>query len=215
MKKWNANKTYFILTSIITILPMIVGILLWKQLPDQVAIHFGIDNTPNGWSSKWVAVFVLPLLCLAVHIFCAVSILFDPKQKAVPKRIYQFILLICPIISLVCGVCIYGYALSYPINIGAFIKVFVGIIFVIAGNYLPKCRQNHIVGIKIPWTLSDEENWNHTHWVAGWIWVICGLIFILDAFLNKIGFGVFIIFGIMVLIPVGYSFFYYWKHRTS
>lgn len=30
--------------------------------------------------------------------------------------------------------------------------------FVAAGNYLPKCRQNYTMGIKLPWTLADEDN---------------------------------------------------------
>lgn len=214
MERWKKNKVYFIVTSVITILPMIVGILFWKQLPDRVATHFGIGNVPNGWSSKGFAVFGLPLFCLAVHILCSISLIFDKKQEAIGTRMFRLILLIAPVASFVCGVAIYGYALSYPIDIGVFTEVFVGILFVIVGNYLPKCRQNYIVGIKIPWTLADEENWNHTHRLAGWIWVPCGVFFIVNAFLNIGGGWIFFaVFGIMVLVPVGYSFLYYLQHK--
>lgn len=214
MEKWKGNKTYFLITSIVTIIPMIIGILLWRQLPDRVATHFGADNIPNGWSSKGFAVFGIPLFCLVVHFICTASTIYDPKQRAISERMFRLILLICPIVSIICGVCIYGYALSYPINIGILIEVFVGMVFVIAGNYLPKCRQNGVIGIKIPWTLADEENWNHTHHLAGWIWTPCGIFLIINAFLNLGGMWIFfVVFGIMMIVPIGYSFFYYLQHK--
>lgn len=216
MERWKENKTYFIITCVMTILPMMVGIFLWKQLPDRVATHFGTDNIPNGWSSKGFAVFGLPLICLAAHILSAAVTISDPKKKAISNHIFRLVLLICPAASLVCGIAIYGYALSYNLNIGIFTEVFVGVIFVIVGNYLPKCRQNYVVGIKIPWTLADEENWNHTHRLAGWIWVPCGIFFIVNAFFHIGGAWLFfVIFGVMVFVPVGYSFLYYLQHKKE
>lgn len=195
---------------------MIIGILLWKQLPDQVATHFGKDNIPNGWSSKGFAVFALPLFCLVIHVFCTTVTIFEAEQKGIQNRIIRLIFFICPIVSLVCGICIYGYALSYSFNIEAFVEVLVGIILVIVGNYLPKCRQNYVIGIRVPWTLFDKENWNHTHRFAGWLWVPCGIIFILNPFLHLIhSWMFFLLFGIIVIVPVLYSFLYFLKHKKE
>lgn len=217
MERWKRNKVYFIITSMITIIPMIVGILLWGQLPDRVATHFGADNIPNGWSSKGFAVFGLPIFCLAVHILCTAAVIYDKeKQRAISDRIFRLILWICPMVSIVCGVSIYGYALAYPIDIGILAEVFVGGIFVIVGNYLPKCRQNYVIGIRIPWTLADKENWNHTHRLAGWIWIPCGIFLIINAFLNIGGIWTFfVVFGIMIIVPIGYSFLYSRKQRAK
>lgn len=216
MERWKENKSYIVITSLMTLVPMIAGILLWKQLPDVMATHFGAGNIPNGWSSKGFSVFGLPLICLVIHIFCTIATILDPKQKGIDRKLFNLILLICPITSLVCGVSIYGYALYPDMNIEIFIELFVGMVFVVVGNYLPKCRQNYVVGIKIPWTLHDEENWNHTHRVAGWIWVICGLFFMINAFLNLGGAGIFfVVFAIMIFVPVGYSFLYYMQHKIE
>ena len=46
------HKKMILLTSIVTLLPIFIGLFLWKQLPDTVATHFGTDNQPNGYSSK-------------------------------------------------------------------------------------------------------------------------------------------------------------------
>jgi len=49
------------------------------------------------------------------------------------------------------------------------------------GNYLSKIRQNYFIGIKVPWTLSDEENWNQTHRFASWCFVAVGLLMMQNA----------------------------------
>ena len=64
------NKKTVVVTTIITVLPMLVGLLLWNRLPEQIATHFDANGNPDGWSSRFVAVFGLPLILLAVHWLC-------------------------------------------------------------------------------------------------------------------------------------------------
>lgn len=42
------HKKMLILTSVITLLPIFIGLLLWRQLPASVATHFGVDNNQMG-----------------------------------------------------------------------------------------------------------------------------------------------------------------------
>ena len=84
-----------------------------------------------------------------------------------------------------------------------------GIIFVILGNYLPKAKQNYTFGYKIPWTLNSEENWNKTHRLAGWIMVIAGIIFIINAFF--LFEWVPAVLTVLALAPVVYSYLLYKK----
>lgn len=210
------NKSYIILTGIITLLPMILGILLWNQLPETMATHFGIDGEANGWSSRIFAVFGLPLFLLAVHFLCAVVTTFDPRRRNISEKMFHLILWICPACSLFCGVGIYAYALGLNLNLAMIAELFVGLLFIIIGNYLPKCRQNYTIGIRLPWTLADEENWNRTHRLAGFIWVPCGIIFIINTFLRiATAYVFFILLGVMVLVPAIYSFVYYQKHKKN
>lgn len=211
------NKGYIAVTSIITLIPMIAGILLWSRLPETIATHFGTGNVPNGWSGKAFTVFGLPLFLLAVHLLCIFCTVYDPKRKNLNERIFKLILLIIPIVSLICGVSIYAYALGWDINVEWIAKLFVGVLFMIIGNYLPKCRQNYTVGIKLPWTLDDKDNWNHTHRIAGWTWILGGLCISVSAFLHLGTGGMILFFVIMVIligIPMGYSFLYYILHKN-
>ena len=82
------------------------------------------------------------------------------------------------------------------------------------GNYLPKCRQNYTVGIKLPWTLNDINNWNKTHRMAGVLWIICGILFAISAFLGRVGeVSIIILIIVMVCVPTAYSFLLYKNKR--
>lgn len=212
------NKKFFIGSCIVILLPMLVGFLLWDQLPAQVATHFGKNGTADGYSSKLFAVAGIYLFVLAVHIFCAFITEFDPKKKNIGSKIYHLIWCICPVVSLWYGTMIYGNALGYEevINLDMWTNVLLGIILVVVGNYLPKCRQNYVIGIKLPWTLDNEENWDYTHRMAGKWWIIGGVLTILLGFqkvVDPIGATVGIIL-IVALIPTVASYIYYKKHRV-
>ena len=57
---WKENKNTMIITSILIVLPILIGLVLWNQLPDQVATHFGYGGEPNGWSSKGYTTLFVP-----------------------------------------------------------------------------------------------------------------------------------------------------------
>lgn len=215
MEKWKNNKTNIIITTIITLcLPILIGILLWDRLPAEIATHFDSDGIPNGWSSKAFTVFGLPAFICICHVLCCVGICADPKQNRVNDKIFKLILRVCPVVSIFCAVSIYGYALNMGINVDTLGSIFVGVLFIIIGNYLPKCRQNYTVGIKLPWTLNDEENWNRTHRFAGWMWMIGGLLFIVSAFVNVRGmWTTLVLMLLMIFVPLIYSFVHYVRHK--
>ena len=118
-----------------------------------------------------------------------------------------------PLISGLVQLSIYGAALGLIANSTRIGLIMVGIVFLVVGNYLPKTKQNYTVGIRLPWTLDNEENWNKTHRLAGRLWVLGGLIILVNGFLSWAVFYVF--FGVllvMVLVPIFYS---YWISRSQ
>lgn len=147
MKKYKAK---IIITSIITLFPMLLGILLWSKLPDSLATHFGTGNIPNGWSSKAATVFGLPLFLLLTHLFVIIVTLNDPKRQNIGKKILSFTFWIVPLVSIICFVSIYGYALDIPVNMDTIATLFIGVLFIIIGNYMSKNHQNYTVGIRLP-----------------------------------------------------------------
>lgn len=206
MKKY---KWTLIFASIVTLCPMVVGLVFWNRLPEKIATHFGSGNVANGWSSKPFAVFGLPLIMAAVEFLLFFVTTSDPKKKNIDEKMMRMILWIIPVLSLVTCLSCYGIALGMDVNIGLLVNIGVGILFIIIGNYMHRIKQNYTVGIKLPWTLHSEENWNRTHRMASWLWVIGGFLFIINGFFQYewlVGAAIF-----MALIPGIYSFILYKK----
>lgn len=195
-----------IITSILTLSPMIAGLILWNKLPLEIPVHFNISNEADGYASKAFAVLGLPLLMLAIHIVCVFSTKLDPKMKNLSDKVFTLVLYIVPATSVLMYGMIYSLALGKEVRVGLIINLFLGLLFTVTGNYLPKCKQSYTVGIKLPWTLEDAENWNKTHALAGKLWVSCGIIIILTAFLEN-PFIFFPVVAVMIIAPTAYSFF--------
>lgn len=208
------HKTQIILTSIITLLPILIGLILWNQLPDQLVTHWDGNGVPNGYSSKLFAVLGLPIFLLAVHWICIFATSADPKNKTLNIKLIAIVLWICPITSLFCAMAVYAEALGFSLRVELCAQIFVGTLFIILGNYLPKCEQNYTVGIKLPWTMSSTENWNRTHRFAGPIWVLGGAVMIISIFWNFLIVTLLVTF-VVILIPVIYSYWYYKKYEEN
>ena len=202
------NKLKIIISSVITLLPMIFGFLVWDRLPENVATSFGWNGEITGYSSKMFAVVGLPAILTFVNLICIIATSADPRRKNINNKVFSIVLSIVPVCSLLCGICIYANALGYKISVESIMPVFMGVLFLVLGFILPKCKQNYTIGIKLPWTLHDEENWNKTHKLAGKLWIYGGIIMIVSGLFNLTFIFVTIIFA-LVIIPTVYSFLIY------
>ena len=204
------NLKVLIITSILTVLPILAGLILWDQLPEQIPTHWNAVGEIDGWSSKPFAVFGLPLIMLAAQWLCTLGTMADPKKENHSAKILHLVLWIIPLLSLVLNAMTYAAALGKEVPVEVVMPILIGLVLSIIGNYMPKCKQNYTIGIKIPWTLSSEENWNRTHRFAGWLWTFCGIAIMLTAFFG--GFWIFtIVVLLMVFAPIIYSYLLFRK----
>ena len=204
------HKRTLIITSIITILPILIGVFFWKSLPDVMATHFGIHNEANGFSSKAITVFGIPLFLLALLWIGAVVTAHDPRKQNISPKMFSLVLWIVPLVSLFGAATVYPYNLGYHVNISFVSELLMGVLLIVIGNYLPKARQNYTIGIKIPWTLDNEENWNRTHRFAGFLWLICGFLLVIMALCGvENALWLILLLAVFVICPIVYS---YWLH---
>ena len=173
-----------LITSLAILLPVFAGIVLWNQLPEQIPSHWNMQGEIDGYSSKTFSVIGLPLILLAIHWFTVCVTLADPKKQNHSEKILHLVFWIVPALSIILSAVTYSTAMGKGVRMESFVSVLLGLLFVAIGNYLPKCKQNYTIGLKLPWTLHSEENWNRTHRLAGWLWVIGGLLIISAGFFN-------------------------------
>jgi len=205
------NRWKILISSIVILLPIVFGLIFWNELPEEMVIHLGIDGNADGWSNRYFAVFALPIFILVVHWICILATSIDPKNKNQNNKVFGIVIWITPIISLVANGVIYAVSLRKEFSPYVVTTLLMGLTFVVIGNYLPKCKQNYTIGIRVKWTLENEENWNATHRFSGKIWVVGGLLIMASMFLETliIPWAIFILIAILVIIPIIYSYMYY------
>ena len=205
-------KIRLIISSIIILLPILFGVVMWKKLPTQMPIHFGTNGEPDGWVPTTVAVTLLPLVLLAMHLSGIYFFRYDQSQN---KKAMQIAYWLIPLLSLFINTLMYGTVLGYKINSKTIVfpVLFLAIIFIWIGNYLPKIAPNRRLGIKLPWTLADEDNWIATHRFGGKFSVILGIITLFFVFLptDVIAIAIFLEMLIYYLVLTIYSYLYYKK----
>ncbi len=210
-------KKKIIISSVLILLPILVGLFLWNRLPGEMPSHWGGNGSVDGYMNKAFMVFGFPLILLGLHWLAIWVTLLDPKNKDQNKKAIGILFWIIPVISVGMHMALYCAALGISVHLEQFVLPMLGVLFIIMGNYFPKVKQNSTFGIKISWTLSNEENWNMTHRFASKIWVIGGFLLLLAVFLpSKWIMAILIpVPAIMILAPILYSYRLYRKQMAA
>lgn len=163
------------------------------------------------WVPELHSLWLLCLSLLAGQWLCFLISAADPGNRGRNEKPLRLVLWIMPILSLLCAGLFYALSAGISLSVGRITTLCLGLMFAAIGNYLPKCRRNYTIGIKVTWALASDENWNATHRFAGKVWVIGGVAVMLAALLPE-GWNVSAaVLGAVVIsvIPTVYSYRYY------
>ena len=178
--------------------------------------HWGADGTPTWAAPKSLAIFILPLTLAVLHIIVATIVTNSSSVQNNPKKIQNMVLWLVPAISAFTNLAVLLANLNANLNIGTIIFPFVGLLFIVIGNYLPKTRQNYFIGIRVPWTLNNTDNWHKTHKLAGKTCILGGFLFMIGAAVPQNQDVLIILFIsallLIAVIPITYS---YMLHREQ
>ena len=208
------NLKKMILSSVIILLPILFGLAVWEQLPEQIATHWGPNGQPDGWSSKASAVFFMPLFLVAIHWICTFATGKDRKNEGQNKKLIKMTDWLVPLISLLVNGMVYATALGSSFSPMLVLPLLMGAIFIFIGNYMPKCKPNRTIGIRVKWTLENEENWKATHRFGGKVFFFGGVLLLFGVFLPE-AVAMWVILPVMLVIaavPIVYSYRYSKKH---
>lgn len=216
------NKKAAIISSIVILLPIIIGLIFWNELPSVMTTHWGGDGTPNGFSSKAFTVFGMPVILLVFHWVCLLIMESKKRYEQISSnKIIALTYCIIPSISVVMNCLVYYVSLSDGTDQGravmTVVNLLLGTMFIVIGNYLPKASQNRYFGIKIYWTLCNKENWNKTHRFSGPVMVACGVLMLAALLLpmKAAAIAMACIVFIGVLLPFVYSYIIYLGHKKQ
>lgn len=199
--------------------PFLVLPFIWDQLPGQIPTHWNLQGQVDGYSSKTVGLLMLPLLNIGLYLLMLYLPIIDPKkrieidQKPMPVLRSTLVVLLLGTHS---WIILNG--LGMEVQSGGWLYLGLSMFFVVMGNYLRTIKPNYFIGIRLPWTLENADNWKKTHKLGAYLWVSGGLILIfLFPFLNIQTYRTVFSFivAILVVVPAAYSFYIYKKGLDS
>lgn len=160
---------------------------------------------------------IISIVLLAGHWLCIGFTAKDPGNREQSEKVFDMLLWIFPVLSALEAGMVRGAQKGSFIHPALFMNVLIGFLCIVIGNYLPKTRRNSTIGVKIKWTLENEENWNATHRFTGKIWVGVGIGFLASAFLPEMAAvaAMIVLLVVMIAVPVGYSYGYYRRQMAG
>lgn len=208
-----STKITTILAITIIALVTLTGLLLWNQLPDQIASHWNLNDQVDGYSNKFVGVFMMPIIAVGVFLLLLAIPSIDPLKENVAQFRESFNAFI--ILMLVFLAYIYGITLAWNLGYASFrmssaMLPALGILFFFMGVMMSKAKRNFFIGIRTPWTLASDTVWDETHRVGGLLFKISGAVALAGAFVPTYAFW-FMFVPLMgsTLFIVLYSFLLY------
>ena len=200
-----STKTTSIITLALIALALLAGAVLWNQLPDQMASHWNVNDQVDGYTSKLLGVFLMPLITLGMFALFLVVPNIDPLKANIAKFRESFNLFIVLIVAFM--LYIHGLTLAWSLGHQDFkmsgaILPFIGILFIAIGFMLRKAKRNFFIGIRTPWTLSSDNVWDKTHQLGSILFMVSGAFAIIGGV-----FGGMAAFWLMFVPLIGSSLF--------
>ena len=169
---------------VVAVLAAAVSVWAYPRLPVMVATHWNLQGTPDGYSSRFWAVAVMPLGILGLTGLFSVLPKVDPKRENYARFLDSYWLIANAVLVFtgVAHALILANGLGYTVQVDRLVPLGLGLLFAFLGNYLTRVEPNWFVGIRTPWTLSSDTVWRRVHRTAGWLFVIAGVVIAAGAF---------------------------------
>ena len=192
---------------------LFVTLLVLRELPAEIPVHFDFVGNITRWGSKY-ELLILPVILLSVSFGSRFLLLHfhreaeqaesDKEKQAAAanaKVLGMVILSQTVILSCIQGLLLYNTVLALRresfLSTGAgekLMTVLCGALLLMLGDILPKCRRNGMVGFRLSWTKYNDLTWQKSNRFAGMMLVAAGALGIISTFFAPKGYGMFLLF---------------------
>ncbi|HET7663309.1 MAG TPA: SdpI family protein [Rhodanobacteraceae bacterium] len=198
--------------SLIFVLVMLgVAVWIYPHLPAQTPIHWNAQGEANGWASPfWAAAFPVLMMAGLAMMFAVLPVISPRRFEIAPfARTYGIVVMATLAFLLVVGILALLAGAGYHVSMQLVAPIAVGALLMVIGNFMGKFRKNFFVGIRTPWTLTSDAVWERTHRLAGWLFVLAGLAWIVGGLANAPPAVMVIATLVAAFVPVVYSYLLY------
>ncbi len=208
-----------LLMYVIMAIPAIYLGLNYAALPATIPVHFNFHG-PDGFAEKeqsWFIIFIMTMLSLGIYFFLKYLPSIDPKRTAASSEaLVAKISIVIVVFFTLLQLIIINAMKGNMFSIEKLLIPTMGIFFALLGNLMLNIKPNYFVGIRLPWTLENEENWRQTHRIGGKLWFAGGIVAAILGILLPYQYALIsfiVIVFIVTIIPVIFSYRYFKKHQ--
>jgi len=198
---------------------VILSVVAYPNLSDQIVTHWNLAGEANGWSSKNFFVIFFPGLLIFIYGLFIVLPLLDPKKSSYGDFIKAYINLKTLLIGALTAVYTISILtnLGYQINISQSVSLIIGALMIGIGFILKNIKSNWFVGIRTPWTMSSPLVWEKTHQASVYFFSILGICIIATPYLATPWNIIIFTLGLLQMIAgtIIYSYLLYKKEENK
>ena len=212
------NKKTLIFSLIVVLLTFGLSLWAYPQLPEKAATHWGISGEADGYGSREFAAFFMPAILAGLAALFYFLPRLDPLRQNWEqfRKSYRVFVVTMMLFMAYVHVLSVLFNLGYDINISQLAFPAIGGLFIVLGYLMPSFKRNWFMGIRTPWTISNEEVWNKTHQLGGKLFMLAGVLTLPGLIWPEVGFTLFMI-GVVfaAIVPMGYSYWLYQKEEKA
>lgn len=206
------NPTRSLFLSVLFLL-MLFAAYFWlsPRMPAIIPTHWNAHGQINGYMTPFKAVLVPMVVIAGLALLTVVLPVISPRGYGIEPfaSVFAMVMLAVQAFVLFTALTMLLNGAGYPIHLPIVTMVGLGLLCMFMGNYMGKLRKNFFAGIRTPWTLADDEVWERTHRMAGWLFMLAGLAIVVAAFMGaSILWAIYLLLA-AVLIPAIYSYVIY------
>jgi len=194
-------------------LTALVGLAFLDQLPAEVAIHFGTAGQPDDYTSKSMALALIPALQLGMVALFAALPRIDPLGENLRQfeRAYDgFVLVLLGFLGYIHALVVVWNA-GYEVPITLALVPAMAVFYYALGALVQDAERNWFVGFRTPWTLSNDEVWADTHTIAGKLMRVAAVLTL--GALAVPGYAMVFLVGPVVAVALFTIVYSYWDYR--
>ncbi|MFA6305014.1 MAG: SdpI family protein [Patescibacteria group bacterium] len=204
---------------LLAIISIALGFYFYANFPETVPMHWNMYGEVDSYGSRFAGAIIGPAMVVGMYLLFLIIPLIDPKKEKYEQftKIFRMMRLILMLVMLGVYIIASLSGLGYPVRVELWIPIIIGLLFVIMGNYMGKIKPNWFMGIRTPWTLSNDEVWNKTHRLGGKLFMLLGLFMLLSPLLppKVIFVGMITLLVLLILGTTLYSYIIFRKIKKS
>jgi uncharacterized membrane protein len=173
LKRW--------ISPLLVVVSVIASVVAYPSMAERVPTHWNMQGEVDGWSSRYVVAWVIPLVMASMLVIFRILPHIDPRRANYEKfrGAYDAIVIATVVFMTGLHMLLLASATGSEVPIGRIIPAAVGAFFMVLGVLLPRAHPNWFIGIRTPWTMTSDVAWERTHRLGGTLFLLSGVLTVL------------------------------------